>query len=220
MFDFHLTETFQNYTGQERNCRDIGYDGLAVISTPEAFSYALKLFRNLVVTQIFIGARCRPKTRITMWDDDTFPRSDTPFHGSIPTTDPTRPYARLTGVRDFKMGTGHLKHMGLCGNHKNYPTESSGTTLRGELQTSVRTVLSVSQVFSYLECAVICGMVHECRAAEFNPNLLTCTVIGMYQSRFYKSEPQLLLASSFPSVKKYTATIEIQVLKISGILRL
>ena len=45
MFDFHLTETFQNYTGQERNCRDIGYDGLAVISTPEAFSYALKLFR-------------------------------------------------------------------------------------------------------------------------------------------------------------------------------
>ena len=80
-----------------------------------------------------------------------------------------------------------------CPYDKNYPTESSGTTLRGELQTSVRTVLSVSQVFSYLECAVICGMVHEGRAAEFNSDLLICTVIGMYISRVYKSEAKVLI---------------------------
>ena len=45
MFDFYVTETSQNFTEQEKNCRDIGYDGLAVISTPEAFVYALQLIR-------------------------------------------------------------------------------------------------------------------------------------------------------------------------------
>ena len=45
MFDFHLVETVVNYVKHKSNCRDIGYDGLAVISTPEALVYALKLAR-------------------------------------------------------------------------------------------------------------------------------------------------------------------------------
>ncbi|KAK3751135.1 hypothetical protein RRG08_039140 [Elysia crispata] len=190
MFDFYVTETSQNFTEQEKNCRDIGYDGLAVISTPEAFVYALQLIRTLARQDIFIGAHYRPEAGITMWDDNTIPRSDTPFVGS--TTSPVRIQGRLTKDINLRMGQGHFGKPGLCGNHKNYPTESSGTTLRGELQTSVRTVLSVCQVFSYLECAVICGMVHECRAAEFNSDPLICTVIGEYTSSGHNANPQVV----------------------------
>ena len=45
MFDFHVTDMLLNCTQQETLCRDIGYDGLAVISSPEAYIYALKLTR-------------------------------------------------------------------------------------------------------------------------------------------------------------------------------
>ncbi|KAK3776039.1 hypothetical protein RRG08_044423 [Elysia crispata] len=76
---------------------------------------------------------------------------------------------------------------------KHYPTQSSGTTVSGELQTTVRTILSVSRMSNYLECAVLCGMVYDCRAAEFNSDLFTCTLIGEYSWTGNKANPQVLI---------------------------
>ncbi|KAK3778039.1 hypothetical protein RRG08_009110 [Elysia crispata] len=178
MFDFHVTDMLLNCTQQETLCRDIGYDGLAVISSPEAYKYALKLTRSALKGHIFIGAHYQPESGTTMWDDNTRPRSDTPFSAVGSTSDPGNPYARTNMFKQITMGGGASENVGLCGNR--------------ELQTSVRTVLSVSQVLSYLECAVICGMVHECRAAEFNSDLLTCTVFGEYTSLGDISKPQIV----------------------------
>ena len=76
--------------------------------------------------------------------------------------------------------------------------------MRGELLTTEETIVSVSQVFSYVECAVLCGAVHECRAGEFNSDLLTCTVIGEYQSSGHipKSEVVTYIRQTFWSQDK------------------
>ena len=43
MFDFHLTEVLDSRVDQETLCKSLGYDGLAILSSPEAFAYAIKL---------------------------------------------------------------------------------------------------------------------------------------------------------------------------------
>ncbi|KAK3771812.1 hypothetical protein RRG08_066324 [Elysia crispata] len=196
MFYFHVSMATHNCSTHEEVCRDLGYDGFAVVSAPEAFVYALKFtdyVRNRLDTPLFVGAHFRSVPKVTLWDDGTPLRSDTPFGHYPPRGDSSAACAQIT-TKNFELSMmGTTKNLpALCGNHKNYPTDSSGTTLSGELQTSVKTVLSVSQVFSYLECAVICGTVHECRAAEFNPDLLTCTVIGKYTSSGHNANPQVV----------------------------
>ena len=75
-------------------------------------------YRNGPKQDIYIGAHCRPETNTTMWDDDTIPRSDSPFAGVVPTTDITRPYARIGQKGDFRMGEGKYGNIGLCGNRE------------------------------------------------------------------------------------------------------
>ncbi|KAK3722108.1 hypothetical protein RRG08_004988 [Elysia crispata] len=194
MFDIHLIETPRNSTKQERHCKDLGYDGLAVISTPETFLYALKLTeysRNVLDQGAYIGAHYRPDVGLTMWDDDTIPTTDAPFANRPPKADPTTPYGRLHEGGHIIMADGVRKRYALCGYYKSSASESSGETLDGQLQTTMKTILSVSKVFSYMECAVLCGMVIECRAAELNSDLLTCTVIGDYTSSGYTANAKV-----------------------------
>ena len=42
MFYFHVSMATHNCSTHEEVCRDLGYDGFAVVSAPEAFVYALK----------------------------------------------------------------------------------------------------------------------------------------------------------------------------------
>ncbi|KAK3752251.1 hypothetical protein RRG08_064272 [Elysia crispata] len=195
MFDFHLVQEYHNSTTQEKICKDLGYDGLAIISTPEAYIYALKLtdyIRNVLNKGIYIGAHFRPEDDVTLWDDGTVPRSDSPFYVHPPAAEPSQPVARLDSWGMFRMGMNLRARPGICGKHKNYPTQSSGSTLQGQrLQTTTRETLSESQVSTYLECAVMCGAVHECRAAEFNSDLLTCTLIGQYKSTGNLGHPRI-----------------------------
>ncbi|KAK3758752.1 hypothetical protein RRG08_013838 [Elysia crispata] len=195
MFDFHPMMQSRNFSTHERYCHDLGYDGLAIISTPEAYHYALKLteyVRTVLSKGFYLGGRYRPEAGLVMWDDDTVPRSDSPFSPYPPKIKSHLPYTRMRDTGKIVMATDYAKRSGMCGNHNNYPTESRGTTMRGKLQTIERTILSGSQVFSYLECALLCGMVLDCRVAELNTDLLTCTIIGEYNSTGYIANPQIV----------------------------
>ncbi|GFN73632.1 hypothetical protein PoB_000013800 [Plakobranchus ocellatus] len=46
-FGFFLIETKQNAADGAEACRGLGYDGLAVVSTPETFVYALELTASI-----------------------------------------------------------------------------------------------------------------------------------------------------------------------------
>ena len=41
MFDFHFRNAAHNSTTHEMLCKEMGYDGLAVISAPEAYHYTI-----------------------------------------------------------------------------------------------------------------------------------------------------------------------------------
>ncbi|GFS03858.1 hypothetical protein ElyMa_006481400 [Elysia marginata] len=127
-----------------------------------------------------------------MWDDGTSPRSDSPFLDDLVVVGPIYSFGRLDWIGNVKMGAGANNITALCGKHKNYPTESSGRTVSGELVTTSRTILSLSKLSSYLECAVLCGFTSECRAAEFNTDLLTCTLTGAYSSSGTGINPHVL----------------------------
>ena len=43
LFDFHVIQTLQNYTDGETLCQALGYDGLAVVSSPEMYNHALRI---------------------------------------------------------------------------------------------------------------------------------------------------------------------------------
>ncbi|GFS14391.1 hypothetical protein ElyMa_003161800 [Elysia marginata] len=183
MFDFHLLEDYRNATTQEEICRRLGYDGFAVLSTPEAFKYALRLsshYRSGVRSGIYIGAHYQKQYNLSLWDDGTDPRSDTPFYSYPPDAKPGRPVARIDTQGKLTMGGDSTERPAICGNHNDYSTESVGTTMPAELETTSRAILSVSKLFSHLECAVFCGLTYECRLAEFNYDLLTCTLVGEY----------------------------------------
>ncbi|GFS03683.1 hypothetical protein ElyMa_002893100 [Elysia marginata] len=60
----------------------------------------------------------------------------------------------------------------------NLATEAHGVSTPGHQAVGVSSSLSVTKVFSYLECVLLCGQDHRCRAAEFNSDLLTCMTLG------------------------------------------
>ena len=42
VFNIYVVETRQSFTASEELCRSLGYDGLAVLSTPEMFNVAFR----------------------------------------------------------------------------------------------------------------------------------------------------------------------------------
>ncbi|RUS80777.1 hypothetical protein EGW08_011447 [Elysia chlorotica] len=184
MFDFLVTDRRHNYTDQEKKCQGLGYDGLAVVSTPEALEYANKISyytRIVLYKEMYVGNHLHLDTNEFLWDDGTVMTPDTPLdvHYSH------QPCTRLKTTGTFARGGGTGIQYGICGNHDNPPRQSSasGSMKHGEqLQTTARTVLSEGTALSYLECFVLCGMDSHCRLAEFNSDLLTCAVIGEYTS--------------------------------------
>ncbi|RUS91939.1 hypothetical protein EGW08_000341 [Elysia chlorotica] len=184
MFDFRLTDGRLNFTAQEDKCKSMGYDGLAILSTPEALEYANKMsiyIRTVLGRGLYVGHHFHPDTNEFLWDDGTVMRSDTPIDIYSINDNYTRIF--ITGT--FSRGVGLTNPFAICGNHDNPPRQSSasGSIKHGEqLQTTTRTVLSEGTAVSYMECFLLCSMDSHCRFAEFNSDLLTCAVIGEYTS--------------------------------------
>ena len=47
LFDFHVISRRQSFHAGEILCQNLGYDGLAVINSPEMFAYALRISRTV-----------------------------------------------------------------------------------------------------------------------------------------------------------------------------
>ncbi|GFS10818.1 hypothetical protein ElyMa_001332000 [Elysia marginata] len=125
---------------------------------------------------VYIGMQYQPEEGALVWDDGTRPRPDTPFYGRP--ADSSYRYARLTLDGRIMVGEGSEQKSALCGNHKNAASESWGRTVQGELMITNIKVLDQRKLFSYPECALLCGMTLDCRVAEFNFDFLTCTLVG------------------------------------------
>ncbi|KAK3776846.1 hypothetical protein RRG08_024620 [Elysia crispata] len=185
LFDFQpiFTGNKCSHSKCELICQEQGYDGLAVISSPEAYAYALHMRNhhwNLANEVIFLGLTINAESGLATWSDGTPPASDIPKTGGVDlSADPkTKRKGRLETDSKFGMGRGTLAKKGLCGNHKNLSTEAFGTSVNGMKPSGLSSVLSEVEVLSYLECAMVCGQDSRCRVAVFNSDLLTCMTGG------------------------------------------
>ncbi|KAK3764724.1 hypothetical protein RRG08_042034 [Elysia crispata] len=181
--NFRTLSTRQNFENSETLCQDFGYDGLAVVSSPEMYSCALQLTRAVRLSGqkigVYVGLRNSSTTNLLTWDDGTVPAEDTPWKYSSWAKDFTsRHYGNLHYNESFKSANPSQLKFALCGNHKNLPTEAHGRTILGQQPAGVSSSLSVTKVLSYLECVLLCGQDHRCRVAEFNFDLLTCLTLG------------------------------------------
>ncbi|GFS18924.1 hypothetical protein ElyMa_001534000 [Elysia marginata] len=187
ILNFRYISRLRYPKAQEQKCKDLGYDGLAVLNTPEAFNYAIKIAN--IAHGVYIGIQYKPELGQALWDDGTTFGSDLPFHSPPPFTDPDKSFGRIIWSKKIAVGEAAQARPALCSKYNQTSSESTGSTLSGELQTTSRTVLFVSRILSFQECAVLCGMTSDCRAAEFNSNLFTCTVIGQYTSTGQSANP-------------------------------
>ncbi|GFR78088.1 hypothetical protein ElyMa_003986000 [Elysia marginata] len=128
---------------------------------------------------LYIGLRNNTDTKLVTWDDGTALASDLPWKNEDDANNLNgRPFGRLHRLANLIATRGTQSKMALCGNHVNLPTEAHGASNPGQHAVGVSSSLSVTKVFSYLECVLLCGQDHRCRAAEYNSDLLTCMTLG------------------------------------------
>ncbi|KAK3764488.1 hypothetical protein RRG08_055653 [Elysia crispata] len=181
LFDFHVIPTRQNFQNGESLCRGLGYDGLAIISSPEIYRYALQLTKpvrtNNETCGVYVGLRRNPQTHMMTWDDGSSSAEDSPWFANV-SLYPKLHYGVMHRVGNLASSHGTWEQYSLCGNHNNLPTKALGVTALGQQPDGVSSSLSVVKVPSYLECVLLCGRDYRCRAAEFNSDLLTCMTLG------------------------------------------
>ncbi|RUS91876.1 hypothetical protein EGW08_000447 [Elysia chlorotica] len=193
MFQFHPLDVPANWTNQESICKGLGYEGLAVIIDPEAYNYAMKITEHSRITLamgVYLGGRYRPELDLFAWDDGTIITPDAPLD-TANMGDPTSRFYLMKRSGLLVQSTGQDLKLGLCGNHKNPPGESRGTTTRGQMVATVKPILSVSQLPTYVECVLTCSLDHECRAVEYDLDLLSCSLIGQYTSTGVTPNPRI-----------------------------
>ena len=194
MFELALVTTTQNSTCAEVQCRQLGYDGLAVLSSPEVFRHAFRMLElnKLQSKGFYAGLHFIPETREYRWDDGTVAAHDTPKR---------HPREDITGILNsdhnaliLKNGTayfgnGSLSLLSLCGNYTQ-PSQAHVTNSYGQQPKDVRLSLSITIISSYLECTLLCALDYRCEVPHFASDNKTCSILAKDTYFGFKDNPQ------------------------------
>ncbi|GFS02331.1 hypothetical protein ElyMa_002862100 [Elysia marginata] len=119
-FDFLILDTRDNATNGNKICKTRGYDGLAVVNTPESFAYLLKITeeKRKIGKGVNIGFYLEINTKTFKWYDGSAPSSDMPwlFKNTTPTT--SKPHGRVHFSGRISMETGKASVHTACSNCK------------------------------------------------------------------------------------------------------
>ncbi|RUS73262.1 hypothetical protein EGW08_018981 [Elysia chlorotica] len=180
LFDFRAIPYLRNRSRGESLCQNLGYAGLAIISSPEMYVHALTITQSLRATGhgLYIGLHNTSDTHEVTWADGTLPALDSPWLPSgEDVIDATNKEHGLLSKSGYLRAINDRDKYALCGSHKNLATEGHGTSLLNQQPTGVGSILSETRVLSYLECVLLCGQDYRCRVAHFNFDLLTCRTL-------------------------------------------
>ncbi|RUS69783.1 hypothetical protein EGW08_022458 [Elysia chlorotica] len=203
LFDFHVIESRQSFLDGEQLCKDQGYDGLGVISSPEMYELALRLTEphrtGVDGSAVYVGMRYHANREAGLWDDGTVPASDTPWKsGNADAASTIDPYGMMAMSGELKWTSGSSLKLAICGNH-GQRFEAHGTTLSGQQAANVTWSLAWVSVSTSLECALYCGQDSRCRVAEFNSEKKSCRTLaaGAYSSFVQSSTTQTFVRTGF-----------------------
>ena len=192
MFKLHMVKIYQNALDAEAHCKQLRFDGLAVLSSPEAYRNAIRMTKPYrEVANFYIGLHFIPDTGDDRWDDGTVATPDTPIRypgGNLTYRGHTRGRILKSGKAFY--GPGKMLHYSLCGNYNNQPSEAQGTNSYGQQPKGVRSSLSITSVSTYLECTMLCALDYRCKVAHFASNEKTCSILAKGTYSVLKANPK------------------------------
>ncbi|GFR69393.1 hypothetical protein ElyMa_002049000 [Elysia marginata] len=179
MFEFHLLDTKHRPSVGTSLCKELGYDGLAVLSSPEAYKVALEMTapkRTSETSRVAVGLVYQSNPRSIRWANGEIVADDFPWNESPPRLSAHWPFGRMMGNGKFTMTANAHESPILCGRYDS--KESFGKTRFGQQPDGQSSNLARNVTDSLMGCIVLCGGDGRCRAAEFNFNLSVCTTFG------------------------------------------
>ncbi|KAK3766541.1 hypothetical protein RRG08_028659 [Elysia crispata] len=178
IFDLHLiNNTKSKHTVGQQLCKDLGYDGLAVLSSPEAYRLGLEIrapVRLSDKSRVSVGLYFKSNSRSLRWADDGMVADDTPWADPSPVVSETKPFGRLKGDGTLLTTGNAFETYSLCG--KQYTKEAFGKKLFGKKPDGQTSYISQKKTTSFMRCVGTCSTTSRCRAAEYNLNISTCTI--------------------------------------------
>ncbi|GFO08943.1 hypothetical protein PoB_003544800 [Plakobranchus ocellatus] len=168
-----------NFTEAEKTCKALGYDGLAIPSSPEEFAYVLEAtaYARQRIGE-WLALRYYPEVDSILWDDGTAPAPDMPWFVRQSYRDPRYPCGRIYVAGVLGMIKCSALRYAVCGNHVKPYVEAHGETHTSFAPDILTPSLSEFKVESYLECSIHCGRIHLCRFAHFHHVTKICKILG------------------------------------------
>ncbi|GFO18397.1 hypothetical protein PoB_004490200 [Plakobranchus ocellatus] len=175
---FSLLYFEANYLVAEQACQGLGFDGLAILSTPEEFNYVFQLsadVRRESLGGLWLALRLDELSARPLWTDGSFIASDAPW---INNSDISRTCGRLHRTGSLGLFPCHSLRYAVCGKHDKALREAEGSTYLSTVLNNVTSILTESKVESYLGCALLCSRENLCRAAYFDLVRKSCKILG------------------------------------------
>ncbi|KAK3731264.1 hypothetical protein RRG08_025806 [Elysia crispata] len=183
MFNFSVLDSINIPSEGHERCQEIGYDGLAILSSPEAYRHALTVIAPNISspkTRFSIGLFFKKAVRDFLWADGTKYADDTPWSNPPPDRSGDKTFGRIKGDGKLILSRNNFAAYSICGTYNS--KESYGKALSGQQPDGQTSSLDIKHTKSFLQCSVLCGTDIRCRAAEFNFDLSICTT---FSSKMY-----------------------------------
>ncbi|GFN90300.1 hypothetical protein PoB_001680600 [Plakobranchus ocellatus] len=113
--NFIFSTTTQSATRGLKLCKELGYDGLGILSTPEAYAYALRTslsFRMAEYIGFYIGLKRRSDPTRLEWHDGSLSATD------MPVLNIDSLWGSVNQYGYFRMVNGDKPKYALCGNRE------------------------------------------------------------------------------------------------------
>ncbi|KAK3792509.1 hypothetical protein RRG08_016518 [Elysia crispata] len=183
-FDFLILEKKTNATNGDKICKSRGYDGLAVVNTPESFAYLLRITEEKRISAgkgVNIGLYLKVDTMEFRWYDGNLPAPDLPWLYQDTQPDVKKPYGRIHHSGRINMESGKNWVHTACSNYTSTDAlaVAYGTTFRDQEPLYASVHQTRSYVTSYLECVLLCSANYRCRVAAFYATSLECRTLGV-----------------------------------------
>ncbi|KAK3800846.1 hypothetical protein RRG08_008601 [Elysia crispata] len=176
MFDFVVEP--MNFTNAELECQRRGFDGLAVISSPSEFNFAIDASKQLRKDSgLWVALRFDLNLQKLKWDDGTEVASNMPWLNSNPKPRASHACARVHFTGDLVMVPCHIRRHFICGNHIKTFMEARGITHKSLKPFKISSTLAEHRVDSYVKCVILCSTQHVCNTAWFDTSSLTCLLL-------------------------------------------
>ncbi|GFO35212.1 hypothetical protein PoB_006171700 [Plakobranchus ocellatus] len=193
--NFFINDQSVNFAVAEQACLSMGFDGLALLKSPEEYRYAVKISTqtrakiNNRWLGCWIGFRFDEDSYSVPWDDGSVMAVDMPYAQSLMALGTERQCGRLRYSDHIGLAKCDETRMSVCGKRAKTYREATGTTNSLLAPTNVTATLMKGKVASYTHCVLSCCELYLCRVAHFDHVTQICSILGPESYSGFQNDP-------------------------------